>query len=242
MLGVEHFARRALLLERGVGSLVERQLAAIEMQDLVDRGVEQVAVVADDDHGARIVRQMVLEPQRALEIEIVGGLVQQQEIGGGEQGCGEGHPHAPAAGKFLTRPRLVGGRKSQAAEDRSRPGRRRMGVDVDQPGLDFGDPVRIVGGIGFRQQRVALQIGLQHHLDQAFRPVRGFLGKAADTPARRNADTAGFGRQFAADRGKQRRFADAVAADEADARARHDLGRAVVDEQPSGDPDRDFGD
>ena len=76
VLGIEHFAHRALLFERGVGSLVERQLAAIEMQDLIDRGVEQVAIMADDDHGARIMRQMVLEPQRALEVEIVGRLVQ----------------------------------------------------------------------------------------------------------------------------------------------------------------------
>ena len=41
---------------------------------------------------------------------------------------------------------------------------------------------------------------------------------------------AGFDRQFAADRGKQRRFADAVAADKADARAGHDLHRAVIDQ------------
>jgi hypothetical protein len=78
VLGVEHFAGGALFLERGIGALVERQLAAIEMQDLVDRSVEQVAVMADDDHGARIVRQMIFQPQRAFEIEIVGGLVEQQ--------------------------------------------------------------------------------------------------------------------------------------------------------------------
>src|SRR5665647_1124145 len=83
VLGVEHFAHRALFFERGVGALVERQLAAIEMQDLVDRGIEQVAVMADDDHGAGVVRQMVFQPQRALEVEIVGRLVQQQEIGNG---------------------------------------------------------------------------------------------------------------------------------------------------------------
>ncbi len=54
-------------------------------------------------------------------------------------------------------------------------------------------------------------------------------------------DGAGFGRQVAADRGKQRRFADAIAADEADARAGHDLHGAVVDQEPPGDADRDVG-
>ena len=192
VLGVEHFARGALFLERGVGALVERQLAAIEVQDLVDRGVEQVAVMADDDHGARIVRQMILEPQRAFEIEIVGGLVQQQQIGRGEQRRGERDPHAPAAGKFRTRTRLVGGRKSEAAQDRGRARRRRVGVDVDEPGLDLGDPVRIVRGLGLAQQRVALEIGLQHDFDQAFRAVGRFLRKAADPPARRDRDRAGL--------------------------------------------------
>jgi len=92
------------------------------------------------------------------------------------------------------------------------------------------------------QQRLPLQIGLQHHRDQAFRTVRRFLGETADTPARRDGDGAGLGRQFAADRAEQRRFTDAVAADEADAGAGHDLRGAVVDQKPSGDPDRDVGD
>ena len=55
-------------------------------------------------------------------------------------------------------------------------------------------------------------------------------------------DAAGLGRQFAADGVKQRRFADAVAADEADARAGHDLRGAMIDQKPSGNPDRYVGD
>lgn len=117
-----------------------------------------------------------------------------------------------------------------------------MRVDVDQPGLDFGNPVRIVGGFRFLQQRVALQIGLQHHVDEAFRAVGRFLREAADAPAGRQGDASGFKRQVAADRVKQRRFADPVAADKADARAGNDLYRAVVDQEPSGNPDRNISD
>jgi len=51
-------------------------------------------------------------------------------------------------------------------------------------------------------------------------------------------DAAGFERQIAADGMKQRRFADSVAADKADAGAGHDLHRAIVDQKPPGDPDR----
>ena len=113
-----------------------------------------------------------------------------------------------------------------------------MGVDVDKPGLDLGDPVRVVRGLGFAQQRVAFEVGLEHDFDQAFRPVRRFLREAADAPARWNGDGAALGRQLAANGGKQRRFAGAVAADQADARARHDLGRAMIDQKPPGNPDR----
>src|SRR6202023_1216414 len=47
----------------------------------------------------------------------------------------------------------VRGGKPETAQDRGGAGGRRMGVDVDKPGLDFGDPVRIMGGGGFPQQR-----------------------------------------------------------------------------------------
>ena len=70
-----------------------------------------------------------------------------------------------------------------------------MGVDIDQPGLDFGDPVRIVRGVGLAQQRVALEVGLEHDLDQALRAVGRFLRQAADAPARRDGDRAALGRR-----------------------------------------------
>ena len=129
--------------------------------------------------------------------------------------------------------------KPRPAEDRGRAGRRGVRVDIDQPGLDFGDPVRVVRGIGFAQQRVALEVGLEHDFDQALRAVGRFLGKAAHAPARRDGDAAAFGGELAADGAKQRRFAGAVAADQPDARARRDLHRGVVDQKPPGKADGD---
>ena len=214
------------------------QLAAVEMQDLVDRGVEQVAVMRDDDDGARVVGEMVLEPQRAFEIEIVGRLIQQQEVGCREQRCRQRHAHPPAAGKFRAGALLIRGGEAEAAEDGGGARRRGMGIDIDETGLDFGDPVRIGGGIGFLEQRGALEVGLEHHRDQARRAVRGFLGEAADGPARRDRDAAGFQRQVAANGVEQSGLADAVAAHETDAGTRRNLRRALVNEQAAGDPDR----
>ncbi len=75
---VEREALVALALEGGVVAAIEGELAAVEMQDRIDRGIQEIAVVADHDHGARIARDVVFEPQGAFEVEIVGGLVEQQ--------------------------------------------------------------------------------------------------------------------------------------------------------------------
>ena len=57
-----------------------------------------------------------------------------------------------------------------------------MRVDVGQAHLDVGDPVRIVGGLGFAPAARRARVGGQHDLDQAFRPAGRFLREAADAP------------------------------------------------------------
>ena len=128
-----HLDRGKLTLYRGTYSSYEEQRATREMLDakharrqdaerkrlqaFVDRCVEQVAVVADHDHGARIARDVVLEPERAFEIEIVGRLVEQQQIRLGEQGGGERYPHAPAAGEGRGRTPLRSVIEAEAGEN-----------------------------------------------------------------------------------------------------------------------------
>ena len=63
-----------------------------------------------------------------------------------------------------------------------------MRVNVDEPGLNVGDARGVVRGLGLMQQGAALQIGLQHDIDQAFRTVGCFLRETADPPARRDGD------------------------------------------------------
>ena len=115
-----------------------------------------------------------------------------------------------------------------------------MRLDIHEPGLDFGDAGWVARNFRLAHQRLALAIGFQDDLDQLFRSVRRFLCETADLPARRYGDGAGFGRQVTTNGMKQRRLADAVAADEAHACARCNLYRAVVDQKPSGNPDRDI--
>ena len=95
--------------------------------------------MADQEQGLGVAPEIVLEPQARLEIEMVGRLVQEQQVGLGEQHGGERHAHAPAAGEAGQRPLLRRLVEAEAGEDRARPRRRGMRADVGQPGLDLGD-------------------------------------------------------------------------------------------------------
>ena len=48
---------------------------------MIDDRLEERAVVADHEHGGVEAPQVVLEPGGGLEVEVVGGLVQQQHVG-----------------------------------------------------------------------------------------------------------------------------------------------------------------
>ena len=82
----------------------------VHMGDAVDAGVEKFAVVRHQQDAAGIARQILLQPQDGFEVEVVGGLVEQQQIGAVHQRAGQIEAHAPAAGEAADRAlqRVVG--------------------------------------------------------------------------------------------------------------------------------------
>ena len=83
-------------------------VAAVELHALVPdfggaihRDIEKVAVVRDEDVGKRILEQILLQPVAGFQIEVVGGLVEQQQVGLGEQQLAQGDAHLPAAGELF---------------------------------------------------------------------------------------------------------------------------------------------
>ena len=74
--------------------------------------VEEEAIVRDEDHGVRIVREVFLQPVARVEVEVVRRLVEQQQAGATEQQLGERDAHLPAAGERLAR--LVRVRRGEA--------------------------------------------------------------------------------------------------------------------------------
>ena len=69
----------------GVIALVGNAAAVIELEDPAGHVVQEVAVMGDDQDGAGIIAQMAFQPVHALGVEVIGRLVEQQQIGLVEQ-------------------------------------------------------------------------------------------------------------------------------------------------------------
>ena len=153
--------------------------------------------MADHQHRVRIAREEGLQPDRALEVEVVGRLVEQEHVGPANS-RGQRHPHPPAAGELGAGPpcaaasnpspfRIDAARASAecASMSASRSGSRRSGA---RPAL-----------LGLGEQRRALDVGRQHRVDQAVAARRRLLRHPADPRPPRHLDLAA--RRAAARRG-----------------------------------------
>ena len=163
----------------------------------------------------RIFLQPRFEPQRAFEIEVIGRLVEQQQIGLGEQSRGQRHAHAPAAGELRHRPLEIGVGKAEPAQDFGGARRRAVGVDRVEVLVDLGK-VFGLGGFQLRIQGLALRVGGEDRVQQGDRRGRMLLIDRSDLCRLRQQDIALLRGELADDQLEQGRFADAVAPHQAD--------------------------
>ncbi len=66
----------------GVGAWIgrERMRLLVQIVDPVRSAVEERAVVRDDDRGAGEVPQPGLQPFERVDVEVVGGLIKEQQV------------------------------------------------------------------------------------------------------------------------------------------------------------------
>src|SRR4051794_39606305 len=99
-----HLQALALLLEvGGVVALVRVEPTAVHLRDPLRDVVEEVPIVGDGEHGAVVLRQVLLEPEHALGVEVVGGLVEQQQVRLLQQQPGQGDAALLATGQVRDR-------------------------------------------------------------------------------------------------------------------------------------------
>ena len=155
LLGIRQVAPRRGELQR-LALAVAAPVAAIargaERGQLDDgvHGLEQLAVMADDDRARPPAGEQLDHRLAALAVEIVGRLVEQEEVGLGEDERGEPGPRALPAGQ--RRQRRVGPRVEPDAAERGGDARLQRPVGVGQL---FGGGL---AGLGAAQERPARRV------------------------------------------------------------------------------------
>ena len=113
---------------RGVGDLVELEHAR-------DRALEEGAVVRDDHRAAGPLGDEPLQPRQAVEVEVVGRLVEQQDVEAREQDRGERRARGLAAGERRGLQVEQRGIQPEVAQDRLR-ARLEVGAAEREPRLE----------------------------------------------------------------------------------------------------------
>ena len=91
---------RLLLLEpRGVVALPWDPRATIELENPTRDVVEEVSIVGHRDHRPGVLLQRTLEPRDRLGVEMVGRLVEEQQVGPREKQSAQGDPASLATGE-----------------------------------------------------------------------------------------------------------------------------------------------
>ncbi len=140
--------RAALGLQLEIARVVPRidlQLLVPDLDDFRDGDVEEVAVVRNQQERVGIGEEVLLQPVPRLEIQVVGGLVEQQQVGLLEQQLGERDAHLPPARKLLGAavPVVLG--EFEPAQDGAHLGFERISIAGAELMLDA---VEAVGDIG----------------------------------------------------------------------------------------------
>ena len=228
--------RLALLLGERPLNLVEvevarigDQRAAVDLDDLADDAVHELAIVAGHQQRPLVVLEEGLQPDQAFEIEMVGGLVEQHAVGSHQQDAGQRHAHLPAARQqpdIAVHPLLA---ERQPRQHLARAGIERVAVQLLEAPLHLAvaldQGVHVVGllGIGHRRlelgdldrQRAHRPDPIHHRGDGAHaRHLADVLAEIADGHAGIDRHLAVIGLLLARDHPEQRRLAGAVGPDQ----------------------------
>ena len=214
--------------------------ALVQLEHVGHRAVEEGPVVGDDDHGAPAAGDHVLQAGQAVEVEVVGRLVEQGDVEAGEEDGGQGEAGRLAPGE--RRRGLPGEARREshllecggeaclevAGGDRLVPGERR-GVPVVGARRTGPESGRGVRQVGFRGGDTGAAV--QRGADALAGGGGVLLAQVAHGRRRRvDAHVALERHEQARQDLQQRRLADPVGADHAQAGGRAGGQRHVVED------------
>ncbi|MCY1530834.1 hypothetical protein D9M68_660400 [compost metagenome] len=150
---------------------VDADLAVVHVGHVRAHLVQEVAVVADDDHRALVAVEHVFQPTNGVDVQVVGGFVQQQDVRIREQRLRQQHAQLPAGRHFAHGQIVLVDGDFQAQQQFAGAGFGRIAVIFRELGFKFGGAhVVVLGGFRIRVDGVAFghgrpHLGVAHHDD-----------------------------------------------------------------------------
>jgi hypothetical protein len=224
-----------------VGERAQRQIG-----DAGHDRIQEKPIVRDEDHRVGIRVQILFQPVARFEIEMVGRLVEQQQIGLAEEQLRQRDAHLPSTGEPLRRPLEIGRFEAEPAEHRRGPQFDAVAVAQAELILEIAVAMEHRVVLGLRDARIGEPIFQTVHLrldrEQLTERARGLLeqrsagvaqsvlGQVADRERCRCENRARIDLFEAGHHPQQGGFADAVGAAQTDAFPIVDLPGDVIEE------------
>jgi hypothetical protein len=164
---------------------------------------------------------------------VVGGLIEQQQIGTAHQSPSEIEPHAPPARKLCDRAPEIRVSKSEPREERSRACTGRITADFFQSRVQLGEAVAIASRIAVSKppfDGAQFRVPVQRVFDRSGVECRCFLRHGSDPPRCGKLAIPLLGVQLTAQQREKARLAAAVGANQSHTPAGVDLEIGVFDE------------
>ena len=231
-----------------VAAVVHNDGLIVDVGHVRADAVEKMAVVRNDDQHALVLAQIILEPVNGIEVEVVGGLVEQQHLRMPEERLGEQDANFLSALQFAHFAFVQRFFEAEAIEKDRGVGFGGVAVFVADDSFEFAHAHAVFVGelvVRFRVQGFAFLQGFpqtaiahDHGVDHAMF-VEGELILAQDAEFFRPRDVALGGFELAGEDLHERGFAGAVGAGDGVAAAGEKGGGDVLEQYSGAEPHRD---
>ncbi len=174
--------------------------------------------MADHYHGSLIALEPRFQPDQRVEVEVIGRLVEQQQVGRAHERARQLQSHAPAAGETVDRLAKLRSTEAKAQDQRLGTCGGIMCTGVVQGHVGVRHAHAIVAGLsggyfGLRGQQYG--VTLDYEVGRTLLGLRHLLRDLAHLPCSGNRELAAVFVQRAVEKAEEGRLAGAIAADKA---------------------------
>ncbi|MCY1419210.1 hypothetical protein D9M71_347940 [compost metagenome] len=204
-------------LEGRVAAAVERQLALLQVHHMIDHRIEEITVVGDQQQGAGVALEPLFQPEDRIQVEVVGRLVKQQQLGWAHQRLGQVQAHPPAAGEVADAAVHLLAGEAEAGQQLARAGICRVAVGTVQLAVQARYGGAVVARLGSGQLALYLAqvlVAIKYVVHGQALQVVHFLAHVGDAPISGQLAVTGIRPQLTTQQGEQAGLAGTVGTDE----------------------------